>query len=155
MGEAKRRGTYEQRKAEGVEKNRERAARYAAARQERWNAMTPQQRKNIAEILGLAATLGVDLSPIRQTKHQRNAASELDSLPVLLGTDDPSVDPPGVEEREQVMEIVRRSCEDEAGEAASEDSMPPDAESREGIQQLSAADGREGDDLEQCDAART
>lgn len=50
MGEAKLRGTLEQRQAEGKVKREERAAEAKRREDARWNAMTPEQRKRAIEL---------------------------------------------------------------------------------------------------------
>jgi hypothetical protein len=55
MGEAKRRGTYEQRKAAAVERNIMAAAERELRHQKEWRALTPEQKKQRLNMTSLVA----------------------------------------------------------------------------------------------------
>lgn len=55
MGQAKLRGTKEERAAEGIAKALEREKRWEEERQARWNRMTPKQREATVAIAGFTS----------------------------------------------------------------------------------------------------
>ena len=57
MGDAKRRGTFEERRALAIVRDEEQEARAEAAREAAWNAMSPQDRQNKMKARMLMATL--------------------------------------------------------------------------------------------------
>ena len=60
MGEAKRRGTREQREAEGREKRVQQSVEAQARRDARWASMTDEQRKTLVMLLATAAAMKDD-----------------------------------------------------------------------------------------------
>lgn len=63
MGEAKRRGTFEERKAQSVERKAVESAEFMRKWQEQQDAMTPQQRKRrlssqlpLVQLMAMAST---------------------------------------------------------------------------------------------------
>ena len=57
MGQAKHRGTREQRVAEGVAKREAREKDAAERKQARWNAMTRKERMEYVQLVGLITAL--------------------------------------------------------------------------------------------------
>ena len=75
MGQAKQRGTFEQRKAEGEAKRQaadavieEARIRAQVAREEQWAAMSKKERQNHVSALGILAGLGVTATSIYPSK---------------------------------------------------------------------------------------
>ncbi len=81
MGQAKRRGTFEERKAQAIASNEERRLKEAARLKEKLDAMTPEERedwKHKSASLGrvmmatsMLAAMGAPEQPFRAKKYRR------------------------------------------------------------------------------------
>lgn len=65
MGQAKQKGTFEQRKALAIERDRLKEEAYQAERKAKWDAMTPEEQKEYTKkrneartLIGLAMNIG-------------------------------------------------------------------------------------------------
>lgn len=149
MGQAKRRGTFEQRKAEGIKKRAVQNEILKAARQKHWDSMPREKKAKVLDLLAAAAFLGADISPLTAPP-TRTSPDELNDLPLLLGSDDTSdLEAGGAEHsRDAILQAAKEhvSAFCRSAAPACEDPMPADADAGSGSQQLPATDGCEGDD---------